>query len=66
MGDMVVCTKLVQWLTVVGVFGAVWCALVGRLLPVQLSDELYDVVLPVSTHAVHTSHMYKHIHTHTQ
>ncbi len=48
---MVVCTKLVQWLTLVGVIGAVWYALVAELLPVRLSSELYEVVLPVSTRA---------------
>ena len=46
--NMTTCTKLVQCLTAVGLFLVLWYLLVAELLPVQLSPELYDVVVPVS------------------
>lgn len=45
---MVVCTKLVQWLSVGGLLIAVWAALLVDVLPLRLTPQLYDVILPVS------------------
>lgn len=45
---MVVCTKLAQWLTLAGVILGVWYVLLSRHLPVHISPELYEVILPVS------------------
>ena len=45
---MGVCTKLVQWLSVGGLLIAVWAALLAEILPVRLTPQLYDVILPVS------------------
>lgn len=45
---MTTCTKLVQWLAAVGLFLVLWYLVVAELLPVQLSLELYDVIVPVS------------------
>lgn len=44
----VVCTKLVQWLSFGGLFMAVWAALLAELLPIRLTPQLYEVILPVS------------------
>jgi len=45
---MAVCTKLVQWLTAGGLLLALWYSVVAGLLPIQLSVEIYDVIVPVS------------------
>ena len=45
---MAFCTKLVQWLFVGGLFTAVWAALLTEALPVRLTPQLYEVILPVS------------------
>ena len=45
---MALCTKLVQWLSIGGLFIAVWVALLAELLPVRLTPQLYEVILPVS------------------
>ena len=45
---MAVCTKLVQWLAAGGLFLVLWYSLVAGLLPIQLSVEVYDVIVPVS------------------
>ena len=41
------CTKLVQWLTLSTVFFSVWSVLVAEVLPLELSAELYRVILAV-------------------
>ena len=41
-------TKLAQWLAVGGLFLVVWYSLVADVLPVSLSNEVYEVILPVS------------------
>ena len=46
---MKVCTKLVQWLTVAGLFFAVWTALLLEVLPIQLSHAMHKVVFIVSS-----------------
>lgn len=46
---MKLCTKLVQWLTLAGVFFAVWTALVAEALPFKLSNAMHRVVLVVSS-----------------
>ena len=50
---MALCTKLVQWLSVGGLLIAVWAALLTELLPVRLTPQLYEVVLPVSLQKNH-------------
>ena len=45
---MKLCTKLVQWLTLAGLFFAAWTSLIFEILPVQLSHAMYRVVLIVS------------------
>ena len=45
---MALCTKLVQWLSIVGLLVGVWAALLTELLPVTLTPQLYEVILPVS------------------
>ncbi|CAI8036993.1 Dolichol-phosphate mannosyltransferase subunit 3 [Geodia barretti] len=42
---MKLCTKLVQWLTLAGLFFAAWTSLIFEILPVQLSHAMYRVVL---------------------
>ena len=44
---MKLCTKLVQWLTLAGLFFGVWIPLVLEILPVQLSHAVYRVILIV-------------------
>ena len=51
---MALCTKLVQWLSVGGLFIAVWLALLAEVLPVKLTPQLYEVILPVSFSLSHT------------
>ena len=46
---MKLCTKLVQWLTIAGVFFAVWTALVTDILPIKLSQASHKVVFIVSS-----------------
>ena len=45
---MAVCTKLIQWLTVGVLLVSVWAGLLTELLPVSLTPQVYDVILPVS------------------
>ena len=45
---MVVCTKLVQWLTVAAVFMEIWYGLLNGWFPVELTPQLYEVIVPVS------------------
>lgn len=47
---MVVCTKLVQWLTIAAVFMEVWYGLVVGWIPVNISPQMYQVLLPVRQH----------------
>ena len=45
---MALCTKLVQWLSIGGLFIGIWAALLAEVLPVGLTPQLYEVILPVS------------------
>ena len=45
---MALCTKLVQWLSIGGLFIGVWAALLAEVLPVRLTPQPYEVILPVS------------------
>lgn len=45
---MTVCTKLLQWMTLAGVFFSVWTALIVDALPVEISKEAHQVILIVS------------------
>ena len=45
---MALCTKLVQWLSIGGLFIGIWAALLAEVLPVRLTPQLYEVILPVS------------------
>jgi len=46
--SMVVCTKLVQWVTAGGLFLLTWGVLVAQLTPVPLSSQIHEILLPVS------------------
>ena len=45
---MALCTKLIQWLTAGVLLVSVWAGLLTELLPVRLTPQLYDVIIPVS------------------
>lgn len=45
---MVVCTKLVRWMVVAAVFMELWYAAMTGWLPVTLSPQLYQALMPVS------------------
>ena len=54
------CTKLVQCLTLAGVFFTVWIALVADALPIQISKEVHQVVLIVRLRPRPTVALYVH------
>ncbi|XP_064400686.1 dolichol-phosphate mannosyltransferase subunit 3-like [Halichondria panicea] len=47
---MVVCTKLVQWLTLASLILGVWSALLTRTLPI--SSELYEAIVPLPVYLI--------------
>jgi dolichyl-phosphate mannosyltransferase polypeptide 3 len=49
---MVVCTKLIQWLTIAAVFMETWYVIISGWLPIQLSPQLYQVFLPMPLYAI--------------
>lgn len=51
-----VCTKLVQWLTLAGVFFCAWTTLVVDILPIEISKEMHQVILIVSPSAASLCH----------
>ena len=46
--EMVVCTKLVRWMAAAAVFLELWYAIVTGWLPISISPQVYQAILPVS------------------
>ncbi|XP_011402585.1 PREDICTED: dolichol-phosphate mannosyltransferase subunit 3-like [Amphimedon queenslandica] len=49
---MVVCTKLVQWLAIAAFFMELWYGLVVGWFPINISPQLYQVLLPMPLYAI--------------
>lgn len=45
---MVLCTKLVQWLSVAALVLLVWLVLLSEVLPLHLTPQFHDAITPVS------------------
>ena len=52
---MVVCTKLVRWMAGAAVFMELWYAAMTGWLPVTISPQLYQALMPVGCSAMSNS-----------
>ena len=58
---MVVCTKLVQWLTVIAVFMEVWYGLISGWMGIQLSTPVSEALIPVRSEKKRLSNPTHHV-----